>query len=90
MFCSNLMVFLFGEILKSIVAFNCPGLPTTTSDIQPALVTLVSNSINTSVEEDSGSLIVTIASGPFFTCQVQGTSVGTYQEVSLIVVYNSN
>ena len=87
MFCSNLMVLLFGEILRSIVAFNCPGLPDT-SDIQPALKTLVANS--SCVKGDPGSLIVTIVSGPFFTCQVQGTTVGTYQEVSLIVVYNSN
>ena len=29
-------------------------------------------------------------SGPFFTCQVQGTEAETYQEVSLIVIYQSN
>ena len=40
--------------------------------------------------EDSASVIVTIDSGPFFTCQVQGIEVGTYQKVSLIVIYSSN
>ena len=29
-------------------------------------------------------------SGPFFTCRVQGTAVGTYQKVSLIVIYDSS
>ena len=31
-----------------------------------------------------------LQSGPLFTCQVQGTAVGTYQEVPLIVIYDSN
>ena len=86
MLCLNLIVFLLGDILRSVVAVNCPGLPTT-SNIQQALETLVANS--TSVREHE-RVTVTIMSGPFFTCQVQGTKVGTYQEVSLIVFYNSN
>ena len=36
------------------------------------------------------SITVTIVSGPFFTCQVRGTAVGTYLEVSLIVIYEFN
>ena len=51
-----------------------------------ALKALVANGAG----EDSASVTVTIVSGPFFTCQVQGTAVGTYQEVSLIVIYSSN
>ena len=86
MLCLNLMVFLLGDVLRNVVAVNCPGLPTTTTDIQPALRTLVDDS--TSVGNDSVTVI--IMSGPFFTCQVQGTEVGTYQKVSLIVSYNSN
>ena len=82
----TLMVFLLGDVLRSVVAVNCPGLPTTTTDIQPALRTLVANTVG----EDPNSVTVTILSGPFFTCQVQGTAVGTYQEVSLIVIYDSN
>ena len=82
------MVFLFGEILRSIVALNCPGLHTTENDIQSALETLVANS--TSIGENPASLTVTIVSDPFFTCQAQGTAAGTYQEVSLIVTYDSN
>ena len=81
------MVFLFGDFLRSVVAVDCPGLPTTITDIQPALRTLlVANS--SSLEEDRASVTV-IVSVPFFTCQVQGTAVGTYQEVSLIVIYDS-
>ena len=83
------MVFLLGDFLRSVVAVDCPGLPTTTTDIQPALRTLLVANSRSSGEEDPASVIVTIVSGPFFTCQVQGTAVGTYQEVSLIVIYNS-
>ena len=80
----NLMVFLIGEILRNDVAVNCPGLPTTTTDIQPILRNLTSQC------EDSASVIDIIVSGPFFTCKVQGTEVGTYQKVSIIVIYDSN
>ena len=52
------------------------------------MVTLVANSIN--VEVDPPDVTVTIVSGPFFTCQVQSTDVGTYQEVSLIVINHYN
>ena len=80
------MVFLLGDIFKNVVAVNCPGLPTISTDIQPALRNLVANSAG----EDPASVTVTIESGPFFTCQVQGTAVGTYQDVSLIVIYDSS
>ena len=80
------MVLLLGDILRSVLAVNCPGLPTTSTDIQPTLRTLVANSVG----EDPNSVTVTIESGPFFTCQVQGTAVGTYQKVSLIVIYDSS
>ena len=80
------MVFLLGDILRNVVSVNCPGLPTTTTDIQPALRNLVANNVG----EDPASVTVTIVSGPFFTCQVQGTEIGTYQDVSLIVIYDSS
>ena len=82
MLCLNLMVFLLGDILRNGVAVNCPGLPTTTTDIHPTLKKLRG--------EDPDEAIDIIVSGPFFTCQVQGTEVGTCQEVSLIVLYDSN
>ena len=82
----TLIVLLFGDILRNVVTVNCPGPPTTTTDIQPALRTLVANSIG----ENPASVTVTIVSGPFFTCQVQGTEVGTYQEVSLVVIFDSS
>ena len=86
MLCLNVMVFLLGNILRNVVAINCPGLPTTSSDIQTALETLlVANS--TGVKENVTAIIM---SGPFFTCQVQGTADGTYQKVTLIVIYHSN
>ena len=81
MLCLTMVVFLLGDLSSNVVAVNCPGLPTTTTDIQPALRTLVA------VGDDPNSVNVTIVSGPFFTCQVQGTAAGTYQEVSLIVIY---
>ena len=84
MLCLTLIVFMFGGFLRNVVAVNCPGLPTISTDIQPALRTLVRNSIG------DGSVTVTIESGPFFTCQVQGTEVGTYQKVSLIMIYDSS
>ena len=83
MLCLTLIVFMFGGFLRNVVAVNCPGLPTTTTDIRPALRALVANLIG------DGSVTVTIVSGPFFTCQVQGTEVGTYQKVSLIMIYDS-
>ena len=85
MLCLTLIIFLFGDISRSVVAVNCPELPTTT-EIQLSLRSLVANYVG----EDPASTTVDILSGPFFTCQVQGTAVGTYQEVSLIVIYNSN
>ena len=81
MLCLTMVVFLLGDLSRNVVAVNCPGLPTTTTDIEPALTTLVA------VGDDPNSVTVTIVSGPFFTCQVQGTAAGTYQEVSLIVIY---
>ena len=81
------MVFLLGDMLRTVVAVNCPGLPTTITDIQPALRALVANSSSVGVHDN---VTVTIMSGPFFTCHVQGTGVGTYQKVSLIVIYDSN
>ena len=87
MLCLALMIFLLGDFLRSVVAVDCPGLPTTSTDIHPALRTLVAAN---SVGENPGSVTVTIESGPFFTCQVQGTAVGTYQDVSLIVIYDSS
>ena len=86
MLCLTMVVFLLGDLSRNVVAVNCPGLPTTTTDIQPALRTLVAGSNG----EVSDSFTVTIESGPFFTCQVQGTAVGTYQDVSLIVIYDSS
>ena len=80
------MVLLLGDILRNVVSVDCPELPTINNDIQPALRNLVSLNAG----EDPGSVTVAIVSGPFFTCQVQGTAVGTYQKVSLIVTYNSN
>ena len=80
------MVFLLGDFLISVVAVDCSGLPNTATDVQPALRTLLANTVG----EDPASITVTILSGPFFTCQVQGTAVGTYQDVSLIVRYTSN
>ena len=82
----TLMVFLLGDILRNVVAVKSPGLPTTSTDIQPALRGLVANSIG----ENPADVTVTIESGPVFTCHVQGTAVGTYQEVPLIVIYDSN
>ena len=85
MLCLNLMVFLLGDILRNAVAVNCSELPTTTTDIQPALKNLVANSVG----EDLDKVTVIIVSGPFI-CLVQGTEVGTYQEVSIIVIFHSN
>ena len=86
MLCSTLMVFLLGDFLISVVADDCSGLPTTTTDVQPALRTLLANTVG----EDQNNITVTILSGPFFTFQVQCTAVGAYQKVSLIVRYTSN
>ena len=84
----TLMFFVLGDLLLShiIVADDCTGLPTINQDIHPALLAFIRNGVG----ENPDSVTVTIVSGPFFTCQVQGTAVGTYQEVSLIVIYDSN
>ena len=80
------MVFLLGDFLISVVAVDCSGLPNTATDVQPALRTLLANTVG----EDPASITVTILSGPFFTCEVHGTAVGTYQDVSLIAMHTSN
>ena len=86
MLCLTLMVFILGGFLRSVVAVNCPGLPVIDSGFQIDLRNLVASNLG----EDPGTVTVDIESGPFFTCQVQGTEVGTYQKVSLIVIYDSN
>ena len=78
-----LMVFMFGGFLRNVVAVDCLRLPTISNDIEPALRALVRGIFG------DGSVTVTVESGPFFTCQVQGTAVGTYQKVSLIMIYDS-
>ena len=80
------MVILLDGVLRSVVAVNCPGLPVIDNGFQIGFRNLVASSVG----EDPNSVTVTIESGPFFTCQVQGTSNGTYQKVSLIVTYSSN
>ena len=86
MLCLTLMVFLLNGVLRNVVAVDCPGLPTNDNDFKITFRNLVASKAG----EDSNDVTVTILSGPFFTCQVQGTEIGTYQKVSLIVTYNSN
>ena len=83
----TLLVFLLGDVLRSVVAINCPGLPVIDNAFESITFR---NLVASSVGEDPASVTVDIMLGPFFTCQVQGTAVGTYQKVSLIVTYDSN
>ena len=83
----TLMVFVLGDVLRSVVAVDCPGLPVMDAEFE--MITF-RNLVASNVGEDPASVTVDILSGPFFTCQVQGTAAGTYQTVSLIVIYDSN
>lgn len=40
--------------------------------------------------ENSISLMISLRNGPFYVCQVQGTTNGTYQQLSVILEYTVN
>ena len=60
-------------------ALNC-NLPTA-STIFPRLQALVDSS------GGEGGQVISVQDGPYFTCQVQGTTMGTYQQLSVIMTY---
>ena len=63
------------------VATDCT-LPTT-ADVRAVLTTLANNA-------GQGGASIAIVDGPFYTCQVQGTTMGTYQQLSVIVHYTAD
>ena len=62
-------------------AVDCTGLPTDT-ELSARLKSLVDSSGG-----EGGETLKQIEDGPFYTCQVQGSTMGTYQTLSLIVAY---
>ena len=64
-------------------AGDCTGLPTDTV-LRARLQPLVDS------EGGEGGALLDKVGVPFYTCQVQGTTMGTYQMLSLIVTYNLN
>ena len=62
-------------------AADCTGLPTGT-DLDNGLQAAINSDVG-----EGGQLLDQIENGPFYTCQVQGTTVGTYQMLSAIVTY---
>ena len=68
-------------IFDAAVASDCQGLPSD-ENVEKSLKALVANLIG------DGSITVNVLSGPFYTCKVQGSTAGSYQEVSVIMTYN--
>ncbi len=62
-------------------AVDCTGLPSNT-DFEGRLQGAIDSSGG-----EGGQTLNQIEDGPFYTCQVQGTAMGTYQMLSAIVAY---
>ena len=62
-------------------AVDCTGLPTDT-ELAARLEGLIDSSGG-----EGGQTLKQIEDGPFYTCQVQGSTMGTYQMLSVIVTY---
>ena len=77
---SYLLLFLsFCLIPLPTEATDCIGLPT---NLAARLKGLIDNSGG-----EGGQTLNQIEDGPFYTCQAQGSAVGTYQMLSVIVTY---
>ena len=62
-------------------AVDCTGLPSNT-DFEGRLQGAIDSSGG-----EGGQTLNQIEDGPFYTCQVQGSAMGTYQMLSVIVAY---
>ena len=79
---SYLLLFLtFCLIPLYTEAVDCTGLPTDTV-LSARLMGLIDSSGG-----EGGETLKQIEDGPFYTCQVQGSTMGTYQMLSVIVTY---
>ncbi len=77
-----LFISMFLTLCKNASAIDCIGLPSDAS-----LLGRLQNLVDDSAGGEVGDQ-VSIVAGPFYTCQVQGTTKGTYQELSAIVEYS--
>ena len=79
---SYLLLFLtFCLIPLHTEAVDCTGLPSN-SALSARLKSLIDSSGG-----EGGETLKQIEDGPFYTCQVQGSTMGTYQMLSVIVTY---
>ena len=69
------------SLLPHSEAVDCTGLPTDT-ELSARLKGIIDSSGG-----EGGQTLNQIEDGPFYTCQVQGSTTGTYQMLSVIVAY---
>ncbi len=77
---TTLLIVLVATLLADTKAIDCPDLPSE-SDLQTSLQLLVDS------EGGEGGAVITVQNGQFYTCQVQGTIKGAYQQLSVIKTY---
>ena len=77
---THLSILLLLYLHTEALATDCTGLPTNET-VRLRLQNLVSSGGG---EVDAQ---ITVEDGPFFTCLVQGTTMGTYQQLSVIAAY---
>ncbi len=84
LYCMNmhtvLCLLFLAALHRATDAIDCTGLPTA-SIIAPRLQALIDS------DGGEGGKQIFVQDGPYFTCQVQGTTMGTYQELSVIMTY---
>ena len=81
----NLSLLFFAFVLPIYSeAVDCPTLPDNTT-VENAFKTLLASQGG---EGDPANVF--IQDGPYYTCQVQGTTMGTYQEVAVIMTYTTS
>ena len=61
-------------------ATDCTGLPS-----NETIILRLQNLVDS--EGGEGQQTIAVQDGPFYTCLVQGTTMGTYQELSVIMTY---
>ena len=81
----QLLLLLVATVLYSVSeALDCPTLPDNTT-VENAFKTLLATQGG---EGDPANVF--IQNGPYYTCQAQGTTMGTYQEVAVILTYTTS
>ena len=79
-----LTAFLLLLELSTSQAVDCTGLP------DNALLAARLQVLVDSDGGEGGETVIIVQGGPYYTCKVEGSTEGTYQQLSVIMVYNTS